>query len=94
MFNKAENHFRQFVDTTVYNRPATPEEGSDVFKRLTLDLGLGVDIPIGADLFVFVDTKTFVPTTHYPSPLLHQNKNVPLLFMLNVGFRILFDKAY
>ena len=94
MFNKAENRFHNAVDTALYQPEAAPVEGKDVFRRLTFDLGLGVDIPIGADIYLYTDGKTFAPTSGYPSPLLHENKNVPLSFMLNVGIRILFGSSY
>jgi hypothetical protein len=94
MFNKAENRFHNPVDTALYQPEAAPVEGKDVFRRLTFDLGLGVDIPIGADIYLYTEGKTFAPTSGYPSPLLHENKNVPLSFMLNVGIRILFGSSY
>lgn len=94
MFNKVENRFKQAVDTSLYSLAILPLEGSSVFNRLTLDLGLGLDFPIGADIYVYSDVRSFVPITDYPSLYLHQNKNVPLPFMVNIGFRFLFDWSY
>jgi hypothetical protein len=88
MFTKVENVFTPAIDTSRYNTATLP--GNSSFYRLTLDLGSGVEVPIGADFFLYSDIRTWIPTSHYPSPYLHSNKNVPLPFMLSGGIRILF----
>lgn len=88
MFTKVENVFTPSVDTSLYNTPMLP--GHSEFYRLTLDLGTGVEFPIGGNFFLYSDARTWIPTSDYPSPYLHSNKNVPLPFMISGGMRILF----
>ena len=80
--------FSQVIDTSLYTVPTT--EGSGKFYRLTLDLGGGVEVPVGGSFFMYGDLRTWIPTSDYPSPYLHSNKNVPLPFLLTAGVRILF----
>ena len=88
MFTKVENVFMPAIDTSLYNTPTLP--GNSEFYRLTIDLGAGVEFPIGGNFFLYSDVRTWLPTTDYPSPYLHSNKNVPLPFMISGGMRILF----
>lgn len=88
MFTKVENIFAPAIDTNLYNTSIRP--GANEFKRLTFDLGLGIEYPLGGDFFLYGDARTWIPATRYPSPYLHSNKNVPLPFILAVGLRILF----
>jgi hypothetical protein len=88
MFTKVENLFQPGIDTALYSTPVLP--GANEFKRLTIDLGLGMEYPIGGDFFLYGDARTWIPTTRYPSPYLHNNKNVPLPFIMAFGLRILF----
>lgn len=88
MFTKVENIFSPAVDTSRYNIPVW--SGTSKFYRLTLDLGAGVEFPIGGNFFLYGDLRTWIPTSDYPSPYLHNNKNVPLPFMASGGMRILF----
>ncbi len=89
MFTKVENVFSRAIDTNLYNTPI--RAGNSKFYRLTLDLGTGVEFPIGGSFFLYGDLRTWIPTSDYPSPYLHNNKNVPLPFMISGGMRILFD---
>lgn len=88
MFTKVENIFSPAIDTSLYNTPT--HTGSSEFYRLTIDLGAGAEFPIGGNFFLYGDVRTWIPTTDYPSPFLHNNKNVPLPFMISGGMRILF----
>lgn len=88
MFTKVENVFTPAVDTSLYSAPTLA--GNSEFYRLTVDLGTGVEFPVGGNFFLYGDMRTWIPTTNYPSPYLHNNKNVPLPFMIAGGMRILF----
>lgn len=88
MFTKVENVFTPAVDTSLYTTPTLA--GKSQFYRLTIDLGAGIEFPIGGNFFLYGDVRTWIPTTDYPSPYLHNNKNVPLPFMVSGGMRILF----
>jgi hypothetical protein len=94
MFTQAQNRFRQVVDTSLYQLPAAPIEGNHTFNRLTVDLGLGAEFPLGGNFFVYGEARTWIPSSNYPSPVLHNNKNVPLPVMASCGMRILFDFGY
>ena len=88
MFTKVVNSFSPAIDTAYYNAPLL--SGSNQFYRLTLDLGIGIEFPVGGDFFLYSDLRTWVPSSGYPSPYLHNNKNVPLPAILSGGLRILF----
>jgi len=90
IFGKATNIYSVIVDTSLYNAPQQPVNGSGRFKRLTLDLGLGCEIPLGADLYFYSEAKTWIPTTDYPSRYLFVNNNAPFTGMISAGLRILF----
>ena len=94
MFTKAENIFSRSVDTALYNLPPAPVPGINTFYRLTIDLGMGTEFPIGGDFFLYGDLRTWLASTDYPSPYLHNNKNVPLPIMISAGMRILFGGSY
>lgn len=92
LFALAENSFSTVIDTSVYNLPSPPVEVNNVyngFKRLTLDLGMGIEFPVGGDLFLYGDVRTWIPTTSFPSPYFHNNKNIPMPVMISGGLRIL-----
>ena len=88
MFTRVDNSFTPAIDSSLYNTPTLA--GSSEFYRLTVDLGAGAEFPVGGNFFLFGDVRTWIPTSDYPSPYLHSNKNVPLPFMLSAGMRILF----
>lgn len=88
MFTKVQNIFAPAIDTSLYTTSTLP--GNSQFDRLTVDLGAGIEFPIGGNFFLYGDVRTWIPTTHYPSPFLHSNRNVPLPFMISGGMRILF----
>lgn len=88
LFGKVENLFSIPIDTSLYTTPT--QVGKGKFYRLTIDLGAGVEFPLSGSLILYSDVRTWIPTTDYPSPYLHSNKNVPLPFMISGGMRILF----
>lgn len=88
MFTKVENIFTPSIDTSLYTAPT--RSGNSEFYRLTIDLGVGAEFPIGGNFFLYSDVRTWIPTTDYPSPYLHNNKNVPMPLMISGGMRILF----
>ena len=90
MFTDAENTLDRPFDTTLYAPAPTPVIGSGTITRLTVDLGLGGEIPLGGEFYVYGDARTYLPASSYPSPYLHDTKNVPLPIMINFGVRILF----
>ena len=86
---RAENTHSVVIDTLAYNVPV--RSGTGNFKRLTLDLGLGWELPLGGSFFLYAEGRAWIPTTDYPSKYLFVNDNAPLVGMVNVGLRILFD---
>ncbi|MGZ3851985.1 MAG: hypothetical protein ACXVBX_04285 [Flavisolibacter sp.] len=88
MFTKVNNVFSTPVDTSLYNSPTIA--GTGKFYRLTVDLGLGAEYPISGNFYLYGDLRTWIPTSDYPSPYLHSNKDVPLPFFICVGLRIPF----
>jgi hypothetical protein len=90
MFVKVENIFTPVVDTSLYTIQPAPVEGTSQFKRLTFDLGLGIERPVGGNVYLFGDIRTWIPSSDYPSAYLHNNKNVPAPLIISAGIRILF----
>ena len=90
MFARIENIYSTAIDTSLYDNSAAPLNGEGKFKRLTLDIGLGVEYHVGGSIYAYSDLRTWLPTTHYPSEYLHNNKNVPLPLIFSAGLRILF----
>lgn len=76
------------IDTFTYHVPV--HAGKAGFKRLTLDLGVGVEVPLGAEFYFYTDGRVWVPTTDYPSKYLLVNNNAPLVGMLSIGVRVIF----
>ncbi len=89
LLGKASNTFSEVVDTASY-KINSPLPGEGNFNRLTIDAGIGSEFPIGTDIFVYTELRTWMPTTHYPSPyLLKDNYSVPAMAAINLGIRIL-----
>jgi hypothetical protein len=88
VFGSAESTASATIDTSLYDIPVLP--GKAKFKRLTYDLGLGIEQPMGGDIFIYSEVKAFIPATDYPNKHLYVNDNAPLTAYLNLGFRILF----
>ncbi|RYY62304.1 MAG: hypothetical protein EOO05_03275 [Chitinophagaceae bacterium] len=77
------------IDSAMYQMPVVP--GSQNFKRLSIDLGLGAEVPLGADLYLYGELKAILPITDYPSRYILDNKYTPYTAMAALGFRILFN---
>ena len=90
MFGRVTNSYSTSIDTSLYDAPEQPADGSGHFKRLTLDLGLGWEIPLSGDVYLYASGKVWIPTSDYPSKYLFVNDNAPLVGMLGLGIRILF----
>jgi len=88
MFGKITNVHSVIVDTATYNLPVL--SGTASFRRITLDLGLGIERPLGGDIFLYSEAKIFVPISSYPTQYLRISNYAPLTATLNVGVRILF----
>ena len=88
MFCNVTNTQTPGIDTSAYVAPVIGGKG--YFKRLTLDLGLGLEFAVGADVYIYTEARTLVPTTDYPSPYLFVNENAPFTAAINLGLRILF----
>lgn len=91
MFTRVQNELLTSVDTSLYSLAPAPVMGADDFKRLTLDLGIGAEYPLAAGIFLYGDVRTTLPTSDYPSPMLHDTRRVPLPVSGNAGIRILFS---
>jgi hypothetical protein len=89
MMGRIINTHSLTIDTSVYIIPVL--SGKANFKRLTLDLGLGIEFPVGGDVYIYVEGRALVPTTDYPSQYLFINKNAPFTGAANAGLRILFN---
>ena len=90
IFGEATNIYSTTIDTSLYNAPLQPINGNGHFKRLTLDLGLGLEVPLGGDIYFYSEGKIWIPTTGYPSKYLFVNNNAPFAAMATAGLRILF----
>jgi hypothetical protein len=88
MLGRVINTHSVTIDTALYNVPVY--QGKANFKRLTLDLGLGVEFPVGADFFIYGEAKALVPTTDYPSRYLFINQKAPFTGIVSAGVRLLF----
>ena len=88
VFGSISNTHSVTIDTAVYRLPVLSGRGN--FKRLTLDLGLGVEFPVGGDFFLYTEAKTWIPASDYPSKYILVNKNAPFAGMLSGGLRIIF----
>lgn len=94
MFGHIENVYSTAIDTSLYDNSAAPLAGNGKFKRLTFDIGLGAEYPLGGTLYAYGDIRTWLPTSDYPSPYLHNNEKVPLPLIFGIGLRILFGNDY
>ena len=90
LFASAENYLATPLDTMLYSPVEAPALGKDGFKRLTLDIAIGMEYPLGPGFFAYGDLSTSLPASDYPSPLFHNQNHVPRPLMLSAGIRILF----
>ena len=91
LMGEAVNNFSVAIDTSLYNVQDNVISGSGDFKRLSFDLGAGVEYPVGYAIFLFSEARILIPTTDYPSSYLLKNNNAPFLASFNIGVRILFN---
>ncbi|MFT3677912.1 MAG: hypothetical protein QM781_18610 [Chitinophagaceae bacterium] len=89
LFGKVLNTHNTRIDTALYNAPVLA--GRAKFNRLTLDLGLGVEVPVGGDFFVYGECKSYIPVSTFPNRYLLNDKYTPLPGMLTIGVRVLFQ---
>jgi hypothetical protein len=89
MIGRIFNTHSAGIDTSVYTVPVL--SGKANFKRLTFDLGLGLEFPVGGEIYLYIEGRALVPTTDYPSNYLFINRNAPFTGAANAGLRILFD---
>ncbi len=89
LFGKVLNIHNTRIDTTLYNVPVLA--GRDKYNRLTLDLGLGLEVPIGGDFFIYGECKSYIPVSTFPNRYLLNDKYTPLPGMLTIGVRVLFQ---
>lgn len=88
LFGRADNRNSAAIDTSLYSIES-PATGSGAFKRLTFDLGAGLEFPLGTDVFMYTELRTWLPTTDYPSPYLYKNSGkFPSAAAVNLGLRI------
>ena len=88
MLGKLNNYSNRRPDSLIYGLPIRGGEAR--FKRLTLDLALGVEFPFASDMYLYSDTRLFIPTTDYPSKYIFVNEKAPMVGSIGVGIRILF----
>lgn len=89
LLGKVDNRFSKNIDTATYIM-TSPLPGNAAFKRLTFDTGLGTEFPLGTDIYLYTELKTWIPTSHYPSPYLYNNNyHIPAVATVNMGIRIL-----
>jgi len=88
LLGSIENTQSVNVDSAIYNVPVL--SGKANFKRLTFDLGIGVEKPIGGDFYLYTECRAWIPTTDYPSKYIFVNENAPFTGMFCAGLRLLF----
>ncbi len=88
LMGRVDNVQSTNIDTALYSLPVLPGRGR--FGRLTLDLGLGIEVPMGGDLFIFSETKSFIPISTYPSAYLLDPGYTPLTLNMGLGVRVIF----
>lgn len=91
LFNKVINKIEN-LDTVKYI-PNGIQAGSSTQRRLTFDLGAGVEFPLGGNFFGYTDVRTWIPTTSYPSKYII-NENKFSVVMISAGVRFLFSFEY
>ncbi|HVF96851.1 MAG TPA: hypothetical protein VM871_06010 [Flavisolibacter sp.] len=87
LFAKVQNEVSTPVNLSLYDAPTI--EGQGNVRKLTVDMGAGGELPLSASIFGFADVRTWLPSSSNESPYLHNQRNVPLPFMLSAGVRVL-----
>lgn len=93
-FARITNSFEPLPDTTVYKIMEGPTRETGTFRRLTLDLGLGVEYPLSPEIFVYGELRTLLPASFSPSPLVHASASKTQPVWLSAGCRLLFSGVY
>jgi hypothetical protein len=88
VLGRIENTHSISIDTASYDLPVL--SGKANFKRLSIDLGAGLEQNIGGEIYLYGEGRVWIPTTDYPSKFIFVNRNAPWTVMLNIGLRILF----
>lgn len=91
LFAGVRNEFSPAIDTTQYKVGTKSGEGN--VHKLTFDLGLGAEKLLGGQIYGFADLRSWLPASGNPSPYLHNQRDVPLPFMLSAGVRVLFGSV-
>jgi hypothetical protein len=89
LFGRVNNTHSNPIDASTYDAPVLAGEAK--FKRLTADLGLGWETHLGGGTYLYIEGRGWIPASDYPSKHILINNNAPLVGMLNLGIRILFD---
>ena len=84
-----ENGYNPGIDTALYTVPQKSVSGTEGFKRLTVDLGVGLETELFPSVYLYGELRTWVPITDYPSPYLFNN-DVPKVATAGLGLRVLF----
>lgn len=84
-----ENGYNPGIDTALYTVPQKSISGTEGFKRLTVDLGVGLETELFPSVYLYGELRTWVPITDYPSPYLFNN-DVPKVATVGLGLRVLF----
>jgi hypothetical protein len=90
LFGQVENEYNQTIDSSRYIIPQKAIAGTGDFKRLTFDLGAGVEMMLGSSIYLYAEARTWIQASDYPSPYLYNN-DMPRTLSLNTGIRILID---
>jgi hypothetical protein len=91
LLGRAQNSFNKSIDTALY-KIQYPLAGKENFKRLTFDTALGVETPLGTAIFLYGEARSWLASSHYPSPYLYRESyELPTAVSLNIGLRILIE---
>jgi len=89
MIGTVTNNHSIVIDTAGYT--VSVLSGKANFKRLTFDIGSGVEIPLGGAIYFYIEARALIPATDYPSKYLFINNNAPFTGAANGGIRVLFN---
>lgn len=89
LFATVVNQHNPVIDTSLYHTPVPP--GRSKYNRLTLDMGLGLEVAMGGDCFIYGECKTYIPISTYPNRYLLNDKYTPLPGFFGIGVRVLFN---
>ena len=87
---RIENSYNRQIDTALYTIPQRSIAGIEGFKRLTVDVGIGVETELAVGIYAYADIRTWLPASEFPSPYLYNN-DIPQIGVFCLGLRVLFD---